>query len=152
MVDEGRIAQQSVPWSITCLGDVMRRSARLVPPAIASALALAFSITAAPPHAAAERSAPDQQRQRDFTSAATEFGVPADVLLAVSYLESRWDTHGGSPSTSAGYGPMHLTDALAANAGSHHSDGTEDPRGDDARPALLPTATAPAAIPPSLHT
>ena len=40
-----------------------------------------------------------------------EYGVPAVVLLGVSYLESRWDTNAGAPSTSGGYGPMHLTDA-----------------------------------------
>jgi hypothetical protein len=32
------------------------------------------------------------------------------VLLGVSYLKSRWDDHAGAPSTSGGYGPMHLTD------------------------------------------
>jgi N-acetyl-anhydromuramyl-L-alanine amidase AmpD len=63
-------------------------------------------------------------------------------LLGVSYLESRWDTNAGTPSTSAGYGPMHLTDVEAANAGggTHHDDGTEDPRGDSARPVLVPQA------------
>ncbi|MCE7005822.1 N-acetylmuramoyl-L-alanine amidase [Kibdelosporangium philippinense] len=83
---------------------------------------------------------PDQARQRDFRAAAAEFGVPESVLLGVSYLESRWDANAGTPSTSAGYGPLHLTDVLAANAGggTHHDKGTEDPRGDDSRPPLLP--------------
>ena len=48
-------------------------------------------------------------RQAVFTRAARISGVPRAVLLGVSYLESRWDDHAGSPSTSGGYGPMHLT-------------------------------------------
>nr|WP_228772045.1 peptidoglycan recognition family protein [Actinokineospora iranica] len=78
-------------------------------------------------------------RQSQFRAAAAEFGVPEPVLLAVSYLESRWDANGGRPSTAAGYGPMHLTDVVAANAGgSHHDEGSEDPRGDDSRETLTP--------------
>jgi len=50
-------------------------------------------------------------RQADFAAAARAAGVPRDLLLAVSYMQSRWDNHGGAPSTSGGYGPMHLTDA-----------------------------------------
>ncbi|CAM3987934.1 N-acetylmuramoyl-L-alanine amidase [Kibdelosporangium persicum] len=81
----------------------------------------------------------DLSRQRAFSAAAAEFGVPESVLLGVSYLESRWDANAGTPSTSAGYGPMHLTDVRTANAGgTHHDDGTEDPRGDEARPPRLP--------------
>jgi hypothetical protein len=92
------------------------------------------------------------QRQRDFAAAAAEFGVPQDVLLGVSFLESRWDFNGGTPSTSAGYGPMHLTDLREAGvASSHHDEGTEDPRGDDARPALHPKA-GPATPPQGLQT
>jgi len=53
--------------------------------------------------------APDA-RQRAFAAASNTYGVPASVLLGVSYLESRWDDHGAAPSTSGGYGPMHLTD------------------------------------------
>ncbi|GII81191.1 amidase [Sphaerisporangium rufum] len=37
-------------------------------------------------------------------------------MLAVSYLESRWDANGGEPSVAAGYGPMHLVDIAAARA------------------------------------
>ncbi len=53
--------------------------------------------------------APEGGRQGDFAQAARAAGVPTSVLLGVSYLESRWDDHDGSPSTSGGYGPMHLT-------------------------------------------
>ncbi|HEY0454721.1 peptidoglycan recognition family protein, partial [Actinophytocola sp.] len=92
-------------------------------------------------------------RQEVYAAAAAEFGVPDSVLLGVSYLESRWDVNAGAPSTSAGYGPMHLTDVTAANTGgTHHDDGTEDPRGDDARPALHPQAGEPDLSAPALRT
>nr|WP_142191711.1 N-acetylmuramoyl-L-alanine amidase [Streptomyces calvus] len=82
--------------------------------------------------------------QQAFSAAAAEYDVPRSVLLGVSYLQSRWDAHGGAPSVTGGYGPMHLTDAEAALAASeHHAEGTEDPRGDDARPALRPEERAP---------
>jgi len=94
-----------------------------------------------------------QQRQQAFAAAAQEFGVPESVLLGVSYLESRWDYNAGTPSTAAGYGPMHLTDLRTAGpAGSHHDNGTEDPRGDDARPALHPQAPTPAPAPAGSQT
>ncbi|MET8853016.1 N-acetylmuramoyl-L-alanine amidase [Amycolatopsis sp. NPDC004625] len=117
--------------------------------ALVAAVTLASGLAAAPAQAQTD---PASQRQRDFTAAAKEFGVPENILLGVSYLESRWDANAGTPSTSAGYGPMHLTDLRAAGvATSHHDEGTEDPRGDDARPALHPQA-GPAAPPPGLQT
>ncbi|MEV7320852.1 peptidoglycan recognition family protein [Streptomyces sp. NPDC093970] len=94
--------------------------------------------------------------QRSFASAAAEYHVPQSVLLAVSYLQSRWDTHGGAPSVTGGYGPMHLTDARTALAATteHFADGTEDARGDGARPALHPHVRVPAdsALPARLRT
>nr|WP_243859588.1 peptidoglycan recognition family protein [Amycolatopsis arida] len=100
-----------------------------------------------------DTTAADQRRQHAFAAAAAEFGVPTEVLLAVSYLESRWDTNAGTPSTAAGYGPMHLTDLRTAGpGGSHHDEGTEDPRGDDARPTLHPEEPAPAEPVPALQT
>jgi hypothetical protein len=57
-------------------------------------------------------------RQAVFDRAADVSGVPEKVLLAVSYMESRWEDHNGEKSTSGGYGPMHLTTAgLGAPAG-----------------------------------
>ncbi|HEU5015737.1 MAG TPA: peptidoglycan recognition family protein [Roseiflexaceae bacterium] len=47
--------------------------------------------------------------QEAFAAAAREFGVPANVLLAVSYNLTRWEDHGGAPSVAGGYGLMHLT-------------------------------------------
>jgi hypothetical protein len=55
-------------------------------------------------------------RQAVFTRASRASGVPRAVLLGVSYLESRWDDHAGSPSTSGGYGPMHLTHVVATQS------------------------------------
>ncbi|MEV6737045.1 peptidoglycan recognition family protein [Streptomyces sp. NPDC051104] len=81
-----------------------------------------------------------------FAAASAQYHVPRTVLLGVSYLQSRWDTHGGAPSVAGGYGPMHLTDARTAIAteAAHHGDGADDARGDQARPALLPTTQVPA--------
>ncbi|MER7249935.1 N-acetylmuramoyl-L-alanine amidase [Kribbella sp. NPDC000426] len=53
--------------------------------------------------------APSAVAATAYSAAAAKYGVPESVLLAVSYAESRWDDHAGAPSTSGGYGPMHLT-------------------------------------------
>ena len=42
-------------------------------------------------------------------AAAREFGVPAGLLLAISYDQTRWARPGGSPSVDGGYGLMDLT-------------------------------------------
>lgn len=81
-----------------------------------------------------------------FAAAATEYHVPRSLLLSVSYLQSRWDAHGGAPSVTGGYGPMHLTDTRTALATApHHSEGTEDARGDSSRPARVPRPGLPSA-------
>jgi N-acetyl-anhydromuramyl-L-alanine amidase AmpD len=122
------------------------RPARLMVTVAVASLALGVTTASAEPA--------DQLRQHAFTAAASEFGVPVSVLLGVSYLESRWDANAGTPSTSAGYGPMHLTDVITANAGasSHHDQGSEDPRGDDARQILLPRPGATVTPSPQLQT
>ena len=79
-------------------------------------------------------------RQAVFERASDVSGVPVKVLLGVSYLESRWDDHGGQVSSSGGYGPMHLTqDAAAA-----HARETAEAKGDGS-PAALDTGTLTAA-------
>ncbi len=75
-------------------------------------------------------------RDRAFTAAARTYAVPKDLLVAVSYMESRWDNHGSSPSTSGGYGPLHLTDVTG--------DGSSNAKGDG--------ATIRTQAPASLHT
>ncbi len=94
-------------------------------------------------------------RQAAYSAAADRYGVPLPVLLSVSYLESRWDTNSGLPSTSGGFGPMHLTDVAAVTAIpapiTDDTDAPYDARGDDARAtkttpttAADPTAAGPA--------
>jgi N-acetylmuramoyl-L-alanine amidase len=70
-----------------------------------------------------------RDRQAVFARAAAANDVPQQVLLAVSYLESRWDDHGSAPSTSAGYGPMHLTDVAAGDVDSARAGKGEAPPG-----------------------
>ncbi|MER6283300.1 N-acetylmuramoyl-L-alanine amidase [Streptomyces sviceus] len=114
--------------------------------------ALLLPLLGAAPSSAEDSSA---GLQRAFATAAAEYHVPQSVLLGVSYLQSRWDTHAGAPSVTGGYGPMHLTDAHTALASApHHSEGTEDARGDSARAALLPETKVPepAELPARLET
>nr|WP_260173644.1 peptidoglycan recognition family protein [Nocardioides albus] len=96
---------------------------------VAAGTLLSGLVVAVPLTAAASGSGTDwgvclegsRDRQAVFDRAAETSGVPKEVLLAVSYMESRWDAHGESPSTSGGYGPMHLTDlpALAQDTEAH---------------------------------
>ena len=48
-------------------------------------------------------------RMGQMRAAAREFGVPVAVLLAVSYVETRWERTGDGPSVDGGYGVMNLT-------------------------------------------
>ncbi len=76
-------------------------------------LASGLALVAAPGAAASPWDACVQgstDRQDVFARAAQAGGVPQSVLMAVSYLGSRWEAHAGEPSTSGGYGPMHLVD------------------------------------------
>ncbi|MEV8391534.1 peptidoglycan recognition family protein [Streptomyces sp. NPDC056650] len=104
--------------------------------------ALLLPLVSAAPSATAEQPG-SGALQREFAAAAARYQVPRSVLLGVSYLQSRWDTHSGAPSVTGGYGPMHLTDARTAIADApHHSEGTEDPRGDSSRAVRTVTRTA----------
>jgi N-acetyl-anhydromuramyl-L-alanine amidase AmpD len=86
--------------------------------------------------------------QAAFADAAERYQVPEEVLLGVSYLQSRWDGHRGAASVTGGFGPMHLTDAHTAlsreamAADNHHLHGEEDPRGDDGRVLEVPETPA----------
>ncbi|YAL84121.1 N-acetylmuramoyl-L-alanine amidase [Dermacoccaceae bacterium W4C1] len=57
-----------------------------------------------------------------FTSASREYGVPVALLAAMSHAQTRWQDHGGTPSASLGYGPMHLIDGTAADAARARAD------------------------------
>ncbi|MFI0809095.1 N-acetylmuramoyl-L-alanine amidase [Streptomyces echinatus] len=129
-----------------------RRLRRTAVPLASAALLLPL-LGASPAHTATNSSA--NRLQQAFATAAADYHVPQSVLLAVSYLQSRWDGHAGAPSVTGGYGPMHLTDARTALATAEHfAEGTEDARGDSARPAPHPTVGAPAesAVPDRLKT
>ncbi|MFF6792256.1 N-acetylmuramoyl-L-alanine amidase [Streptomyces filamentosus] len=47
--------------------------------------------------------------QEQFASAAREFDVPQSVLMAVSYQQTRWESHDGEPSMTGAYNVMGLT-------------------------------------------
>ncbi|MFF7903103.1 N-acetylmuramoyl-L-alanine amidase [Streptomyces sp. NPDC007920] len=130
-----------------------RGSARAAAGVVASAALLLPLLGGAPSAGAATDET--GRLQQAFASASAEYHVPLSVLLGVSYLQSRWDGHGGAPSVTGGYGPMHLTDARTALASApHHAEGSEDARGDDARAALHPEAEVPSdsALPSRLKT
>src|SRR5690625_2167584 len=100
--------------------------------AVAAALAGGLALTV--PAAGASEDTPEDARMDVYRSAADEFGVPLDVVLGVSYLDSRWDVNLGRPSTSGGFVPMHLAVAqyvVSLNSGMHEHH--EDARGDDSR-------------------
>jgi len=48
------------------------------------------------------------ERLSQFAAAAQEFGVPANVLIALSYNQSHWQASAGSMSMDGGYGLMDL--------------------------------------------
>ncbi|MEU3791426.1 N-acetylmuramoyl-L-alanine amidase [Streptomyces fructofermentans] len=131
--------------SATDSGASPRGRTRRTAGALASAALLLPLLGAAPSGGGSQL--PSALLQNAFSSAAARYEVPQSVLLAVSYLQSRWDAHAGAPSVTGGYGPMHLTDARTALAGtdaSHHGDGTEDARGDESRAPRLPVPRLPA--------
>ncbi|MGE5137114.1 MAG: N-acetylmuramoyl-L-alanine amidase [Gemmatimonadota bacterium] len=76
----------------------------------AAALGTAGSAAAvtAPARAASAAPAPGS-RMAMMQAAAREFGVPARLLLAISWDETRWTGHGTAPSVDGGYGVMNLT-------------------------------------------
>ncbi|MFC9732005.1 N-acetylmuramoyl-L-alanine amidase [Streptomyces roseolus] len=51
----------------------------------------------------------DPSLQQQFAAAAEEFDVPQSVLMAVSYRQTRWESHDGQPSVTGDYNVMGLT-------------------------------------------
>jgi hypothetical protein len=94
----------------------MRSPSRVAALAVLSTVVLAPAVPAEADHRppASAGPAPVTPRQEDYAAAARAHGVPESVLLGVSYLMSRWDQNNGLPSTSGGYGPMHLVDTARA--------------------------------------
>ncbi|WP_371483063.1 N-acetylmuramoyl-L-alanine amidase [Kitasatospora sp. NBC_00315] len=115
-----------------------RRKRRLrIPLAVAAAAvasATAFALLADAGTTRAVTAGPDTL-QRGFADAAREFHVPQSVLLALSYQQTRWESHGGEPSTTGNYNVMGLTqvDPAAVAKAIQSGPGPEaDGRGDDA--------------------
>ncbi|MFD9125961.1 N-acetylmuramoyl-L-alanine amidase [Kitasatospora sp. NPDC059571] len=94
------------------------------------------------------------QLQREFAAAAGEFHVPESVLLALSYQQSRWESHHGEPSTTGNYSVMGLTqvDPAAVAKAIDAGPGPEvDGRGDDA-PVRKDAPPVQVEDSPALHT
>jgi N-acetyl-anhydromuramyl-L-alanine amidase AmpD len=86
---------------------------------LASGAALAVGATelAGLPPATAATIANDRVHEHPaFRRSSRAYGVPAALLAALSYEQTRWQDHDGRPSSSLGYGPMHLIDGKAAAA------------------------------------
>ena len=100
----------------------------------ATALALTAALSgaaAAAPHQAPARgsaSGASGRRMEAFNAAARESGVPASLLLAIGYNESRWEPHGTMPSADGGYGLMNLTTRTFTVAGPAAKSGSQPRR------------------------
>ena len=71
------------------------------------------------------RKAPAPGSETALTQAAAhEFDVPVRLLLAISYVETRWQRPNPSPSIDGGYGVMNLTAARAPAQGGRGAPGT----------------------------
>ncbi|GGQ17257.1 N-acetylmuramoyl-L-alanine amidase [Streptomyces roseolilacinus] len=98
--------------------------------AVATAGSLAVAAPGLPgPSAAA---APAAELQTEFEKAAREFDVPTSVLMAVSYRQTRWESHDGLPSTTGAYNVMGLTQVDPEDLEDGH-----DGEGDDHRLAHM---------------
>ncbi|MDN6441362.1 MAG: hypothetical protein L0K30_04980, partial [Acidipropionibacterium jensenii] len=97
----------------------------------ASATAAAGTVLGSEPALAVDRAG-------EFTRAAARYDVPAAVLATVSYGQSRWEDHAGSPSAGGGYGPMHLVDGARAAPAPPAPAQTPPPGGGPPRPAPPP--------------
>jgi N-acetyl-anhydromuramyl-L-alanine amidase AmpD len=77
-------------------------------------LFLFICTTNTPAHAESQNSN-QTSLQNAFQKAADAYHVPLSVLMSVSYNETRWEGHHGQPSTSGGYGVMHLTESAPSD-------------------------------------
>ncbi|MFJ3671167.1 N-acetylmuramoyl-L-alanine amidase [Streptomyces sp. NPDC090106] len=92
-----------------------RHALRRRPIAFGAAAVVVAGAIAVPAVARATQDVPAQDTtlQQEFAQASEDYQVPVNVLLAVAYQQSAWETHRGGHSASGGYGPMHLTDVTA---------------------------------------
>src|SRR5437867_4047018 len=63
------------------------------------------------PHAQAQPQTAQNTIGESFQVASRHWGVPAELLMAVGYVESHWEQRDGAPSLDNGFGIMHLVDA-----------------------------------------
>ncbi|WP_344466438.1 N-acetylmuramoyl-L-alanine amidase, partial [Kitasatospora kazusensis] len=133
-----------------------RRKRRLrIPLAITAAVAASatgFSMLASASVTTAAAATGSDVLQRQFSAAADEFHVPQSVLLALSYQESRWESHQGAPSATGNYNVMGLTQVdpkVLAVTGGEEGGAGEDAHGTAA--SIATTVAAPADS-PALHT
>ncbi|MGP9021267.1 N-acetylmuramoyl-L-alanine amidase [Streptomyces sp. BR1] len=81
---------------------------------IAGAAITTFAVASPGPATAdGKAAAPGAALQSGFADAAREFKVPQSVLMAVSYRQTLWESHGGQPSTTGAYNVMGLTRVTA---------------------------------------
>ncbi|WP_199563802.1 MULTISPECIES: N-acetylmuramoyl-L-alanine amidase [unclassified Streptomyces] len=77
---------------------------------VATATIGTLAVAAQGPDASdAAPASPSAVLQSQFEDAAREFDVPQSVLMAVSFRQTRWESHDGAPSTSGAYNVMGLT-------------------------------------------
>ncbi|MCF3963968.1 N-acetylmuramoyl-L-alanine amidase [Streptomyces fuscigenes] len=128
---------------------------------VASAVAGTVAL-ASPGSGTSQAGAGDPGLQAQFTQAAGEFHVPVNVLMAVSYQSSLWDSHDGRPSTTGSYNVMGLTRVTAADVEKpsdrerlEHLDMSGDPavmKHFDAKRALATDRASVDTTDPRLHT
>ncbi|GAA0700166.1 hypothetical protein GCM10010193_63640 [Kitasatospora atroaurantiaca] len=122
--------------------------------AAAAATATGFALFAGASTTPAAASAGSDALQRQFAAAAAEFHVPQSVLLALSYQETRWESHQGQPSTTGNYNVMGLTQVDPAAVAI--TQGEEGGAGEDAhavaKSAATPSSTTAPIDSPALHT
>ncbi|MCP9959296.1 N-acetylmuramoyl-L-alanine amidase [Streptomyces sudanensis] len=112
-----------------------RKKKRLLIYGIASALAVATTagtLAVASPgllgSSDAVAAAPGTELQAGFERAAREFDVPVSVLMAVSYRQTRWESHDGLPSTTGAYNVMALTQVDPEDLEDGHGHGDDEHR------------------------
>ncbi|MFF5936366.1 N-acetylmuramoyl-L-alanine amidase [Streptomyces sp. NPDC012508] len=91
-----------------------RKTRRLLYGAAAAVVATATigTIAVASPgilNSSDDKNSAETSLQSQFAQAADEFDVPQSVLMAVSYRQTRWESHDGQPSVTGDYNVMGLT-------------------------------------------
>jgi hypothetical protein len=86
-----------------------------------SATLLGLVVTACSTTPTAQNNSTPTTLRDGFGSAAKEFQVPENVLLAVSYNLTNWQFDGSKPNEMGGYGPMGLVAGTSDNVGAKGS-------------------------------